>query len=148
MFRGLKKPESKLKVTSIARLAALPITLFIVSCSGQYTFDSNLDANNAKQYFSASKVNIYNDEAEFITNYTYIGLVEGEDCQEKQHLAAPDVINARTKARQLAFSKQANAIIFTQCVEIKTKQCVAQVVCYGKAYLVNNQASSTGNKHD
>jgi RcsF protein len=148
MFRGLKKSESKLKVTSIARLAALPITLFIVSCSGQYTFDSNLDANNAKQYFSASKVNIYNDEAEFITNYTYIGLVEGEDCQEKQHLAAPDVINARTKARQLAFSKQANAIIFTQCVEIKTKQCVAQVVCYGKAYLVNNQASSTGNKHD
>jgi RcsF protein len=148
MFRGLKKSESKLKVTSIARLAALPITLFIVSCSGQYTFDSNLDANNAKQYFSASKVNIYNDEAEFITNYTYIGLVEGEDCQEKQHLAAPDIINARTKARQLAFSKQANAIIFTQCVEIKTKQCVAQVVCYGKAYLVNNQASSTGNKHD
>jgi RcsF protein len=148
MFRGLKKSESKLKITSIARLAALPITLFIVSCSGQYTFDSNLDANNAKQYFSASKVNIYNDEAEFITNYTYIGLVEGEDCQEKQHLAAPDIINARTKARQLAFSKQANAIIFTQCVEIKTKQCVAQVVCYGKAYLVNNQASSTGNKHD
>jgi RcsF protein len=148
MFRGFKKSESNLKVSVIARFAALTITLLIVSCSGRYTFDSNLDANSAKQYFSASKVTIYNDEAEFTTNYTYIGLVEGEDCQEKQYLAAPDVINARTKARQLAFSKQANAIIFSQCIDIKTKQCVAQVVCYGKAYLVDNQASSTGSKHD
>jgi|MDSY01.1.fsa_nt_gb RcsF protein len=148
MVIGFKKTVIKLKATSIARFTLLPLTLFIVSCSGQYTFDSNLDANSAKQYFSASKVNIYNDESEFTTNYTYIGLVEGEDCQEKQHLAAPDAINARTKARQLAFSKQANAIIFTQCVDIKTKQCAAQVVCYGKAYLVDDSTSSTGNEHD
>jgi RcsF protein len=61
MFRGFKKSESNLKVSVIARFAALTITLFIVSCSGRYTFDSNLDADSAKQYFSASKVTIYND---------------------------------------------------------------------------------------
>ena len=119
-----------------------------MGCSGQYTFDSNLNPNNAKHYFSASQVNIYDSEAEFTTNYTYIGLVEGDDCQKKQYLAEPDMINARTKARQLAFSKQANAVIFSQCVNVQTKQCVAQLVCYGKAYLVDNHASLSGNKHD
>lgn len=126
----------------------MPLTLLIVSCSSQYTFDSNLDTNKAKHYFSASQVNIYSSEAEFTTNYTYIGLVEGDDCQKKQYLAEPDIINARTKARQLAFSKQANAIIFTQCIDIQTKQCVAQLVCYGKAYLIDIHANSTGNRYD
>ncbi len=107
---------------------------FLISCSGNYTFNSNVTADNAQEYFSASKVKIFNDESEFTTNFHYIGLVEGEDCQKKKHLAAPDIINARTQARQLAFKQQANAIIFTSCVDIESKHCVAQVVCYGKAY--------------
>ena len=69
-----------------------------------------------------------------MSSFEYVGLVEGEDCQKKSHLAAPDPINARTQARQLAFKQQANAVLFTSCVDIETKHCVAQVVCYGKAY--------------
>jgi len=136
------------KVTSTTRHILLLLTLLLFSCSSQYTFDSNLNPNNAKYYFSASQVNIYNDELDFTSNFTYLGLVEGDDCQEKPHLAAPDMINARTKARQLAFSKQANAIIFTQCIDIQTKQCVAQLVCYGKAYQLDSKSSSTGEKHE
>ena len=116
---------------STSLLLLLPL---LVSCSGNYTFDSNMKADNAKEYFSASKVKIFKDEAEFMSSFEYVGLVEGEDCQKKSHLAAPDAINARTQARQLAFKQQANAVIFTSCVDIETKHCVAQVVCYGKAY--------------
>jgi len=114
-----------------ALLIALPL---LISCSGNYTFESNVKADNAEQYFSASKVKIFEDESEFMSAFQYVGLVEGEDCQKKEHLAAPDAINARTQARQAAFLQQANAVIFTSCVNIETKQCVAQVVCYGKAY--------------
>ncbi len=106
----------------------------LISCSGNYTFESNVKADNAEQYFTASKVKIFEDESEFKSAFEYVGLVEGEDCQKEPHLAPPDAINARTQARQLAFTQQANAVIFTSCVEIETKHCVAQVVCYGKAY--------------
>lgn len=106
----------------------------LTSCSGNYTFESNVKADTAKHYFSASKVKIFDDEQDFNATYQYIGLVEGDDCQREQHLAPPDAINARTQARQAAYLQQANAIIFSRCVAIETKHCVAQVVCYGKAY--------------
>ncbi|KGJ92028.1 Rcs stress response system protein RcsF [Colwellia psychrerythraea] len=126
--------------------SALSVVFFssmLGGCTGNYTFESNVKAENAKEYFSASKVKIYTDEQAFGESYQYVGLVEGEDCQKEQHLAAPDPINARTQARQTAYLQKANAIIFTSCVDIETKHCVAQVVCYGKAYRVatpNEQA--------
>ncbi|KGJ92870.1 Rcs stress response system protein RcsF [Colwellia psychrerythraea] len=121
----------KLTKEIIALCLASPL---LASCSGNYSFESNVTPDDAQQYFSASKVKIFNDETEFMSSFDYVGLVEGEDCQKKEHLAPPDVINARTQARQVAFKQQANAVIFTSCVDIETKHCVAQVVCYGKAY--------------
>jgi RcsF protein len=112
----------------------LIICTILSSCSGNYTFESNVKPDNAEQYFSASKVKIFEDESEFMSSFQYVGLVEGQDCQKKAHLSPPDVINARTEARQAAFLQQANAVIFTSCVDINTKHCVAQVVCYAKAY--------------
>ena len=41
----------------------------LISCSGNYTFESNVKADTAQQYFSASKVKIYNDEQEFNAKY-------------------------------------------------------------------------------
>ena len=117
-----------------ALLALLLSVPLLASCSGNYTFESNIKADHAKQYFSASKVKIFKNESEFNSAFQYIGLVEGGDCQSKAHLAPADAVNARTQARQYAFSKQANAVIFTSCIDIETKHCVSQVVCYGKAY--------------
>ncbi|ALO34690.1 rcsF protein [Colwellia sp. MT41] len=122
---------NKHRLTNLPLFALLPL---LASCSGNYTFKSNVTPDNAEQYFSASKVKIFNDESEFNSAFQYIGLVEGDDCQKKSYLAPPDAINARTQARQAAFLQQANAVIFTSCVDIETKHCVAQVVCYGKAY--------------
>ncbi|PKI17415.1 Rcs stress response system protein RcsF [Colwellia sp. 12G3] len=117
--------------TTLSFFIALPL---LASCSGNYTFESNVKADSAKEYFSASKVKVFKDETEFMSSFQYVGLVEGDDCQKEPHLAPPDDVNARTQARQAAFKQQANAVIFTSCVDIETKHCVAQVVCYGKAY--------------
>lgn len=117
-------------------LLAIFCTLILSNCSGNYTFDSNVKLDNAEEYFSASHVKIYNNVNEFPGASELIGLVEGDDCQEKPHHAAPDAINARTKARQMAYSKKANGVIFTSCINIDTQQCIAQMVCYGKAYKI------------
>jgi len=110
------------------------ITSLMSGCSGNYSFDSNMKADSAEQYFSANKIKVFDDETEFKSSFIYVGLVEGEDCQKAKHLAPPDAINARTQARQTAFLQKANAVIFTSCIDIDTKHCVAQIVCYGKAY--------------
>lgn len=114
----------------------ITILPFILSCSGTYTFDSNVEAKGAEEYFSASKVAIYEDESEFKTSFKFVGSVEGDDCQLADHLAAPDPVIARTKARQLAHNKNANAVIFTACIDVENKFCTAQIVCYAKAYQV------------
>ena len=122
----------------ISLITALP---FIVSCSGNYTFDSNLKADGAGEYFSARQVKIYNDESEFETVFQFVSSVEGDDCQLEPHLAAPDPLIARTKARQLAYTKKANAVIFTGCVEVENQFCTSQIVCYAKAYQVSSNKS-------
>jgi RcsF protein len=119
-------------------LAITAITLS--SCSSQYTISTNLDKEKFQNYFSHSQVRVVKDESEFSSRYKLIGMVEGQNCQAKRHHAAPDKITARTQARQKAFEQQANAIMFTGCALIndapENKQCVATVVCYGKAYQV------------
>ncbi|MBA6326665.1 hypothetical protein H4J46_01655 [Colwellia sp. MB02u-6] len=79
-------------------------------------------------------------EKEFTGHYKFLGLVEGESCQEKAYHAVPNEIDARTEARRQAYKLQANAIIFSQCVMIEAdeaaKYCLASTVCYGRAYKV------------
>ncbi|WDE01372.1 Rcs stress response system protein RcsF [Thalassomonas actiniarum] len=108
-------------------------------CSSQYQVSTNLDEENFREYFSPTRVKIYQNEQEFPGDHRYIGLVEGQDCQLKPHHAAADEINARTEARRQADEKKANAVIFTGCTEIKSAQCISLRVCYAKAYQVLGQ---------
>ncbi|MFD2166463.1 Rcs stress response system protein RcsF [Thalassotalea euphylliae] len=123
---------------NISILSALFITGAIVGCAKISTVNTNLDRENFEHYFSPSRVAIYESEQNFIGKYQFIGAVEGENCQAKAHLAAPDPIEARTEARRAAYQLGANAIVFSGCAEIedKTKHCHASVICYGKAYQV------------
>jgi len=123
-------------MNKILLFSLLCITL-LSSCSSRYVFNSDLSNENTRQYFSASHVTIYANEQSINASNQYLGLIEGEDCQIKAHLALPDKVNARTQARQLAYDQGANGIVFTQCVDIKTKHCLAQIVCYGKMYQVS-----------
>jgi len=114
-----------------------------VSCSLNYQVTTNLDKENFQQYYAPTSVKIYQSEQEFDSAYQFIGAVEGQDCQSKAHLASPDEIIARTRARAQAFEKNANAVIFTGCALISddksSKQCISTLVCYGKAYIVSPQ---------
>ena len=127
-------------------------SVLLMSCNSNYTVSTNLDSNNFKEYFSPSKVTIYQNEQEIPQRYKFISLVEGEDCQLKAHHAEPDKINARTNARKQAFKQQGNAIVFTGCATIdaamaspspKKQQCLSTLVCYGKAYQVDNNTDQT-----
>ncbi|MCW8832431.1 MAG: Rcs stress response system protein RcsF [Colwellia sp.] len=125
--------------------------LSMTACNTNYQVSTNLDKENFQQYFSAAEVKIYESEKDMPTRRQFIGLVEGQDCQEKPHHAAPDNINARTQARQKAFEQKANGIIFTGCAELTpeqlvqlsqssdAQQCHAITICYGKAYLVETE---------
>jgi len=132
---------------TIKSLSYLTITLLLTSCSNTYTTKTNVDKENFSDYFASSNVKMYKSEKDFNTTFQYIGLVEGEDCQAKEHHAEPDEVNARTNARKAANKLKANAVVFTGCTLISKeqasqnptpKQCVATTVCYGKAYYLNH----------
>ncbi|XQW86587.1 Rcs stress response system protein RcsF [Thalassotalea piscium] len=119
------------------------ILLAISACSQNISVSSNIDPDNFRNYFSASKIKIVSDETELTTPYKFIGLVEGTACQEKAHYQVPDEVEARTDARKQAYNLHANAVIFTACTLISNneanKQCVATRVCYAKAYITQPQ---------
>jgi len=127
-----------------------PLLLLMTSCSNNFV-STNLDKNNFKDYFSASNVKIYQREKDFNARYQFIGIVEGQDCQVKAHHAAPDEVNARTEARQQAYDKQANGIVFSKCALLTqeqlaqlndstdAQQCHAIVICYAKAYAIETK---------
>ena len=127
---------------------ALILATAVSACSTNYQVSTNLDKKNFQHYFSAAKVKVYQHEQDIPARHQFIGLVEGQDCQAKPHHAAPDKVNARTQARQQAFAKNANSIVFTGCAELTQKQlaklnksndaqqCHAIIICYGKAYAI------------
>lgn len=136
----IKKQQITSTSAKVNTCALLLLTLLLTSCAKINDVSTNLDSENFKHYFSPTTVKIVTSESEFTGKYKFIGLVEGESCQEKAHYALPNEIDARTEARRKAYKLGANAIIFSQCVMIEedkaSKYCVASTVCYGRAYLV------------
>lgn len=136
----MKTNKERQGMSQKMKMPLFSAVIVLSACSSNYTVSTNLDKENFQTYFSHTKVKIAEDESEFKGRYKLIGMVEGQNCQEKPHHAVPDEIAARTHARQQAFQQQANAIIFTGCALIDndqaSKQCHATIVCYGKAYQV------------
>ena len=139
-----KKTESKV-LTKRNAASMLLISLLVAGCAKISDVSTNLDRDNFKRYFSPTKVEIVESEKDFTGKYKFVGLVEGESCQEKAHHAAPGEIEARTAARGKAYELEANAIIFSSCVMIEQDQaaryCVASTVCYGRAYQVEQKSN-------
>lgn len=127
-------------------MIAAMLLCVLSGCADHYSFSSNLDNENFRDYYAPMTVKIYQNEQHFSGHYRYIGLVEGQDCQRAKHLAAPDEKIARTQARAQAFAQSANAVIFTGCVEVEAKQCTAMLVCYAKAYLVESVTEESAQK--
>ncbi len=136
----IKKSNLKTVSHQSKFISMLLIALFMTGCAKINDVSTNLDRDNFKNYFSPTTVKMYSSEKDFKGKAKFIGLVEGESCQEKAHHALPNEIDARTEARRQAYKLEANAIIFSQCVLIEddkaAKYCIASTVCYGRAYKV------------
>lgn len=121
----------------------LLIALTISGCAKINHVTTNLDRDNFEHYFSPTQIKIVKKEQDFSGKYKFVGLVEGESCQEKAYHAAPNEIDARTEARRKAYQLGANAIIFSQCVMISddkaAKHCLSSAVCYGRAFKVEQE---------
>ncbi|PCI62828.1 MAG: rcsF protein [Gammaproteobacteria bacterium] len=115
----------------------ISILSLLSSCSN-FTVTTNIDKEKFKDYLSPQYVTIFENEAQLPTFNQYIGLVEGESCQLKPYLASPSKIDARTQARRRAYKMQANAVVFTNCAQRKTERCHQLLICFGKAYQVQN----------
>ncbi len=136
------------KNISILCLTVASLSILLSSCSYQYV-STNFDKDNFHDYFSAAKVDIYDKESDIEGKYRLISSVEGQDCQSLAHHAIPDEVNARTQARQQAFSNHANGVVFTGCTLLSnaqleqlkasndSQQCHAVIVCYAKAYQID-----------
>lgn len=120
------------------RIFTTLIALLLCSCASITSVKTNLDGENFRNYFAPTSVEIFNDEQKFPSQYTFIAGVEGQSCQETPEHVVADEITARTDARKNAYQLKANAIVFSSCTTISTKQCHQQVICYGKAYRINN----------
>ena len=139
-LKMIKIHKTAVKLTKVNPSTLLLVALLTTSCAKINDISTNLDRENFKNYFSPTKVKIVSSESDFVGKYKFLGLVEGESCQEKAHHAAPNEIDARTEARRQAYQLEANAIIFSQCVLIEddkaAKYCLASTVCYGRAYKI------------
>lgn len=137
------KLNTKNTLKFIACSALISLVVLTSSCAEINNVSTNLDRKNFEEYFAPTKVTIYEDEKDFLDNhYEYAGLVEGQDCQLKEHHAAPDPIRARTQARSKAHELGANAIVFSNCAVIdqstlSNSSCLSTVICYGSAYKVD-----------
>ncbi|WP_448549901.1 Rcs stress response system protein RcsF [Thalassotalea fusca] len=117
-------------------IAACSISL-LSFCASHYEVSTNLDRENFVQYFAPAKVKIFKSEQDIQGKYVAVGRVEGEDCQEKAHHAIADEQIALTDARRKAFNLGANAIVFSGCATVTTKQCVSQKICYGRTFKIS-----------
>jgi len=127
----MKKHLSTLLVSS-------SLLILLSSCSN-YSFTSNLDKENIKNYFAPTSVTIYKNNTQLPKIKEYIAAVEGESCQIKISDASANKIDARTQARRNAYNLKANAVVFTGCTQAQTKQCAQLIICYAKAYQVQEQ---------
>jgi len=132
----MKKTKTT-KLKFIRTFYTLSSILLLSNCASHYEASTNLDRENFVQYFAPAKVKIYQSEQEIKGQYIEVGRVEGEDCQAKAHLAKPDEVIARTDARRKAYNQGANAIVFSGCATVTTKQCVSQTICYGRTFKVS-----------
>jgi len=118
------------------RFSAVLCCFFLSGCS-QYQFSSNLDKENFTTYFQPSKVTIYEQATLPTLDYTTLGAVDGNSCQEKENDLPASLSEARTQARINAAAMNANGLVLQTCLNFeRDKFCVSNIICYGQAIKV------------
>lgn len=116
--------------------AAALLGLALAGCSG-YSFHTNLDPSNFKEYYKPSGAEVVEDSDLEGVAYKVKGEVTGLSCQSKEHEPVATAAEARTRARVKAVDMGANAVRFTRCVRLEnTPACLVSYTCYGDALIV------------
>ena len=116
-------------------MSLVVIGLLLTGCTGSYTFHSNLDKQNFKEYFKAGDVKVFRDGELPMSAYQALGLVTGEACQTSKNDKVASKEDARTEARKAAADLGANGIIIRGCATLNesNSQCLSHVLCSGQA---------------
>ena len=116
------------------RSVLLVCCVLSVSACSNFQFSSNLDKNNLAEYFTPSKVTIYEKSELPELEYEVLGAVEGSSCQENLNDRPADIKQARTRARIRAAELNANGIVFQSCINFaQDKSCISNIICYARA---------------
>ncbi|GLS82697.1 Rcs stress response system protein RcsF [Paraferrimonas haliotis] len=119
-------------MTSVPKLISALALLSLSGCAG-YTFNTNLDADNFKEYYKAGEVQVYKDDSEAPKNHVVLGLVEGTSCQDNDDLPPSNEADARTDMRRAAADLNANGVISHTCIQQSSNSCLTETICYGQA---------------
>lgn len=126
-----------LPVFFMNKFLLISAALFLTSCSG-YSFHSNLDPSNFKEYYKPSGVTEVDNETLATKPYKNKGLVTGLSCQARTSDPVATAAEARTDAKVKAVDLNANAIHFKKCVRLEnTPACVVSWSCYADALIIN-----------
>lgn len=133
----MRTGRANLPVFFVNKFLLICAALLLNACSG-YSFHTNLDPSNFKEYYKPSGVTVVDDEALANKPYKNKGLVTGLSCQARTSDPVVTVAEARTDAKIKAVDLNANAIRFKKCVRLEnTPACVVSWSCYADALIIN-----------
>ena len=133
----MRTGRENLPVFFVNKFLLICAALLLNACSG-YSFHTNLDPSNFKEYYKPSGVTVVDDEDLANKPYKNKGLVTGLSCQARTSDPVATVAEARTEAKIKAVDLNANAIRFKKCVRLEnTPACVVSWSCYADALIIN-----------
>lgn len=115
------------------------LTCFATSCSW-FSFSSNIDPKNFKEYYKSSLVKPYSKEEFFkLESYTDLGLVEGISCKMTDEEPEPNENLAFRVLLEKAYEIGADGVVVGKCVHLEnTLDCLSEYTCYGQAIKTTN----------
>ncbi|MBM7071754.1 hypothetical protein JQC92_06815 [Shewanella sp. 202IG2-18] len=112
--------------------------ILLAGCSGSYSFHSNLDKENFKEYFKAGDVKVFHTDSLPTQAYKSLGLATGEACQLSSSDKIATESDARTAIRKQAADLGANGVIIRSCATLnESNACLSHVLCSGEAIKIN-----------
>lgn len=124
-------------------LIFLTITFLLVSCSTDYSFNSNINKSAINDYFKAGKVQLINKDHPPKKPFNTLGIISGESCQINENGTPASFADARTALRRHAADIGGNAVIINNCVQFNEPDnaCISRVLCMGQAITMGSQVN-------
>lgn len=117
------------------KIVPCAVSLSLLSGCTWFSFSTNVDPENFREYFKASGVSeITRAQMASLDAYDDLGMVESSDCMETEDDAAPSKGVAMKTLLEQASDKGADAVAGAKCVTVTdTLKCKEEITCYAQA---------------